>query len=73
MEVCQIGLSFSTPICSPAGEQWRALTRIKVRKEPSINSPQLEDKVIEKGRPVLFGSFSLVIFGVSCVFGDSFV
>lgn len=31
------------------GEQWRALTRIKVRKEPSINSPQLEDKVIEKG------------------------
>eukprot|EP00913_Durusdinium_trenchii_P005593 g5212.t1 len=31
------------------GEQWRALTRIKVRKEPSIKAPQLEDKVIEKG------------------------
>ncbi|OLP89173.1 Nitronate monooxygenase [Symbiodinium microadriaticum] len=31
------------------GEQWRALTKIKVRKEPSINAPQMEDKVIEKG------------------------
>ncbi|CAE7230740.1 unnamed protein product [Symbiodinium natans] len=31
------------------GEQWRALTRIKVRKEPSVKAPQLEDKVIEKG------------------------
>ncbi|CAE7835194.1 unnamed protein product [Symbiodinium sp. CCMP2592] len=31
------------------GEQWRALTKIKVRKEPSINAPQMEDKIIEKG------------------------
>ena len=31
------------------GEQWRALTKIKVRKEPSINAPQMEEKVIEKG------------------------
>ncbi|CAE7778634.1 unnamed protein product [Symbiodinium pilosum] len=31
------------------GEQWRALTRIKVRTEPSIKAPQLDDKVIDKG------------------------
>ncbi|CAJ1462166.1 unnamed protein product [Effrenium voratum] len=31
------------------GEQWRALTRIKVRKDPSIKAEQLEDKVIEQG------------------------
>lgn len=36
-------------ISTSSGEQWRALTRIKVRKEPSIKAPQLEDKVIEKG------------------------
>ena len=42
-QVCQLSSK------TVAGEQWRALTRIKVRKEPSINSAQLEDKVIEKG------------------------
>eukprot|EP00931_Biecheleriopsis_adriatica_P118201 TRINITY_DN93657_c0_g1_i1.p1 TRINITY_DN93657_c0_g1~~TRINITY_DN93657_c0_g1_i1.p1 ORF type:complete len:209 (-),score=27.69 TRINITY_DN93657_c0_g1_i1:325-951(-) len=39
---------FDTPMFEE-GEQWRALTKIKVRSEPSINAPQLEDRVIEKG------------------------
>mmetsp|Transcript_47682 Transcript_47682/g.149889 ORF Transcript_47682/g.149889 Transcript_47682/m.149889 type:complete len:202 (+) Transcript_47682:112-717(+) len=32
-----------------SGEQWRALTRIKVREEPSVKAPQLRNKAVEKG------------------------
>eukprot|EP00413_Alexandrium_margalefii_P030720 CAMPEP_0204578406 /NCGR_PEP_ID=MMETSP0661-20131031/42893_1 /ASSEMBLY_ACC=CAM_ASM_000606 /TAXON_ID=109239 /ORGANISM="Alexandrium margalefi, Strain AMGDE01CS-322" /LENGTH=222 /DNA_ID=CAMNT_0051587335 /DNA_START=74 /DNA_END=742 /DNA_ORIENTATION=+ len=31
------------------GEQWRALTKIKIRTSPSINAAQLDDRVIESG------------------------
>eukprot|EP00929_Paragymnodinium_shiwhaense_P075972 TRINITY_DN38951_c0_g1_i1.p1 TRINITY_DN38951_c0_g1~~TRINITY_DN38951_c0_g1_i1.p1 ORF type:complete len:205 (-),score=51.18 TRINITY_DN38951_c0_g1_i1:3-617(-) len=31
------------------GEQWRALTKIKVRAEPSIKAEQLEDRVVNEG------------------------
>mmetsp|Transcript_52303 Transcript_52303/g.93797 ORF Transcript_52303/g.93797 Transcript_52303/m.93797 type:complete len:182 (+) Transcript_52303:40-585(+) len=31
------------------GDQWRALTKIKVREDPSFKAKQFEDKVIEAG------------------------
>eukprot|EP00434_Breviolum_minutum_P011630 symbB.v1.2.010260.t1/scaffold670.1/size174347/11 len=53
------------------GEQWRALTRIKVRREPSINSQQLEDQVIEKGETFFVAEVrrAKIPTGLSCSLG----
>lgn len=47
-EKLQEVFDFETPGIE-GGEQWRALTKIKVRTEPSMNAPQYGSRVIEKG------------------------